>query len=72
MGAGKALTCAVEEVIEADEALIQSDGNEDRLERLRCETRGRGEPVGKRKNWRCERLSFAYFSLPLCTDWRHG
>ncbi|MEM5371664.1 hypothetical protein V4C53_37335, partial [Paraburkholderia azotifigens] len=52
-------------VIEVGDAPVRGVGNTHEIAccRLKCGTR-RG-PAGKHKDWRGERLSFAYFSLPL-------
>jgi len=56
---------------EAGEAHRKRAGNEreSRGRRLKCKTLW--GPSGRNKDWRCEPLSFAYFSLRRCTDWRH-
>src|SRR6185369_7705589 len=54
---------AVVRVLEAGEAFIQSVGNEHQTRALPRETWGRWGPVDKHTGWRCEPLSFAYFSL---------
>ncbi|CAG9249113.1 conserved hypothetical protein [Paraburkholderia caribensis] len=54
---------AVTRAREAGEALIQSVGNGRRSARCREKRRTSWGPSGTNKNWRCEPLSFAYFSL---------
>ncbi|WP_218274610.1 hypothetical protein, partial [Paraburkholderia piptadeniae] len=52
-------------VLEAGQAFIQDVGNEHKPAHC-CAKHGDVEsPWVKVKHWRCERLSFAYFSLPL-------
>jgi hypothetical protein len=48
---------------EAGEALIQRVGNEREQESCRVKCKNLWGPSGKNKGWRCEPLSFAYFSL---------
>ena len=62
-GSNQSLPLALVRVFEVGEACIQSVGNErkQRSCRVKCGT-GCG-PSGKKKCWRCEPLSFAYFSL---------
>ncbi|CAG9241679.1 hypothetical protein PCAR4_1090094 [Paraburkholderia caribensis] len=48
---------------EAGEAHFKSVGNERRSRGCRVKRKNLWGPSGKHKNWRCEPLSFAYFSL---------
>ncbi|BFG75802.1 hypothetical protein PTKU46_38350 [Paraburkholderia terrae] len=48
---------------EAGEAHRKSAGNEHGSRDCRVKRKTRWGPSGKHKNWRCEPLSFAYFSL---------
>ena len=50
-------------VREADEAHRKSAGNERGSRGRRVKRKTRWGPSGKKKCWRCEPLSFAYFSL---------
>jgi len=50
-------------VREAGEAHRKSVGNEHGSRDCRVKRKTRWGPSGKHKNWRCEPLSFAYFSL---------
>jgi hypothetical protein len=50
-------------VPEAGEAHIRSVGNEHGSRDCRVKRKTGWGPSGKHKNWRCEPLSFAYFSL---------
>ncbi|BDC37216.1 hypothetical protein PTKU15_05130 [Paraburkholderia terrae] len=50
-------------VREAGEAHRKSAGNEYGSLDCRVKRKTRWGPSGKHKNWRCEPLSFAYFSL---------
>ncbi|MEO1760324.1 hypothetical protein VOI32_41590, partial [Paraburkholderia caribensis] len=50
-------------VLEVGEALIQSVGNERGSRDCRVKRKNLWGPSGKNKGWRCEPLSFAYFSL---------
>src|SRR6266702_6157792 len=62
-GTCHSLPLALVRVFEVGEACIQSVGNEREQGRCRVK-RGTGwGPSGKKKCWRCEPLSFAYFSL---------
>ena len=54
---------AVTRVYEAGEALIQSVGNEHQSRDCRVKCKNLWGPSGKNMGWRCEPLSFAYFSL---------
>ena len=63
---------AAKELIEVREELVRRVGNEEELERCRVKHGdGEGPWVGTRAGG-VSPLSFAYFSLPPCTDWRHG
>jgi hypothetical protein len=64
MGACNVLARAIEEVIEAGGALNQSAGNEEEPERCRVKHGDVESPWIIGQDARCERLSFAYFSLP--------
>jgi hypothetical protein len=48
---------------EAGEAHCKSVGNEREEESCRVKRKNLWGPSGKNKGWRCEPLSFAYFSL---------
>ncbi len=50
-------------VLEVGEALIQSVGNERVSRDCRVKRKNLWGPSGKNMGWRCEPLSFAYFSL---------
>src|SRR5690349_4739633 len=50
-------------VLEAGEALIQRVGNGRGSRDCRAKRKTLWGPSGKNKGWRCEPLSFAYFSL---------
>ncbi|BCF99382.1 hypothetical protein PPGU19_039510 [Paraburkholderia sp. PGU19] len=54
---------AAARVGEAGEAHRKSAGNERESRSCRVKQGTRWGPSGKHKNWRCEPLSFAYFSL---------
>jgi hypothetical protein len=51
------------QVSEAGEAHRKSVGNEREQESCRVKCKNLWGPSGKKKCWRCEPLSFAYFSL---------
>ncbi|CAG9241415.1 hypothetical protein PCAR4_1050001 [Paraburkholderia caribensis] len=50
-------------MLEAGEASVRSVGNSREQNRWRVKRKTLWGPSGKYKNWRCEPLSFAYFSL---------
>jgi len=64
MGGGKAMTLATEEMIDAGETFKKSACNAVGSARCRLNHGDVGSPWVTVKDWRCERLSFAYFSLP--------
>jgi hypothetical protein len=55
--------CVATRTREAGEASIQSVGNKQESRGCRVKRKTLRGPSGKKKCWRCEPLSFAYFSL---------
>ncbi|BCF97557.1 hypothetical protein PPGU19_021260 [Paraburkholderia sp. PGU19] len=62
-GTYQSMPLALVREFEAGEASIQSVGNAGKQGRRRVKRKTLWGPSGKKKCWRCEPLSFAYFSL---------